>query len=145
MSWFVFVWFFVFCCFLGGCFCCFFIHPDQLTSDSLSLSFGFDLLFFTCGVRGRFFFFRLFDGPTNKYKYKYIHIFYLWQNIHNIQANEWCSILLLVPDEDLRYILEYMYLPTPPHEQDVTKGQFFKWSLIGVNSQFSFSETGCHI
>ena len=33
--------------------------------------------------------------------------------------------------------------PTPPHEQDVTQGQFFKWSKTGLNSEFSFSLAGC--
>ena len=30
-----------------------------------------------------------------------------------------------------------IYLPTPPHQQDVT--QFSKWNLTGLNSEFSFS------
>ena len=34
--------------------------------------------------------------------------------------------------------------PTPPHEQDVTSAQFYKWSLTGMNLGFSFSETGYH-
>ena len=29
--------------------------------------------------------------------------------------------------------------PTPPLGQDTTQGQFFKWSLTGLNSEFSFS------
>ena len=29
--------------------------------------------------------------------------------------------------------------PTPPLGQDMTQGQFFKWSLTGLNSEFSFS------
>ena len=29
--------------------------------------------------------------------------------------------------------------PTPPVGQDMTQGQFFKWSLTGLNSKFSFS------
>ena len=33
----------------------------------------------------------------------------------------------------------YTYLPTPPLEQDMTQGQFFERSLIGLNSEFSFS------
>ena len=28
-------------------------------------------------------------------------------------------------------IIAYIYLPTPPHEQDATQGQFFKRSLTG--------------
>ena len=31
------------------------------------------------------------------------------------------------------------YLPTPPFGQDMTQGQFFKRSLTGLNSEFSFS------
>ena len=31
------------------------------------------------------------------------------------------------------------YLPTPPLEQDITQGHFFKRSLTGLNSEFSFS------
>ena len=35
------------------------------------------------------------------------------------------------------------YLPTPPLGQDMTQGQFFKRSLTGLNSEFSFSWTSC--
>ena len=35
------------------------------------------------------------------------------------------------------------YLPTPPLGQDMTQGQFFKQSLTGLNSEFSFSKTSC--
>ena len=38
---------------------------------------------------------------------------------------------------------EYIYLPTPPLGQDMTQGQFFKRSLTGFNSEFSFSNTSC--
>ena len=31
------------------------------------------------------------------------------------------------------------YLPTPLLGQDMTQGQFFKRSLTGLNSEFSFS------
>ena len=33
--------------------------------------------------------------------------------------------------------------PTPPLGQDMTKAQFFKRSLAGLNSEFSFSQTSC--
>ena len=33
----------------------------------------------------------------------------------------------------------HSYLPTPPLGQDMTQGQFFKRSLAGLNSEFSFS------
>ena len=39
------------------------------------------------------------------------------------------------------YVLSY--LPTPPLGQDMTQGQLFKRSLIGLNSEFSFSYTSC--
>ena len=35
------------------------------------------------------------------------------------------------------------YLPTPPFGQDMTRCQFFKRSLTGLNSEFPFSETSC--
>ena len=34
------------------------------------------------------------------------------------------------------------YLPTIPHEQDVTQGQFFKRSLTCLYLKFSFSKSG---
>ena len=37
------------------------------------------------------------------------------------------------------YIISYHIYPTPPLGQDMTKGQFFKRSLTGLNSEFSFS------
>ena len=41
-----------------------------------------------------------------------------------------------------KYIWHHIY-PTPPLEQDMTQGQFFKRSLTGLNSEFSFSKTSC--
>ena len=37
--------------------------------------------------------------------------------------------------------VQYVYhiYPTPPLGQDMTQGQFFKRSLTGLNSEFSFS------
>ena len=41
-------------------------------------------------------------------------------------------------------IIWWYYLPTPPLGQDMTQNQFFfKWSLTGLNSEFSFSWTSC--
>ena len=37
-----------------------------------------------------------------------------------------------------------MYLSTSLYKKDVTQGQFFKWNVIGLNSEFSFSKTGCY-
>ena len=47
------------------------------------------------------------------------------------QSYEWSSALL--------YNSVWYYLPTPPLGQDMTQGQFFKRSLTGLNSEFSFS------
>ena len=38
-----------------------------------------------------------------------------------------------------RWPYSWYYLPTPPLGQDMTQGQFFKRSLTGLNSEFSFS------
>ena len=37
----------------------------------------------------------------------------------------------------IMYVISYF--PTPPLRQDMTQGQFFKQSLTGLNSEFSFS------
>ena len=42
------------------------------------------------------------------------------------------------PDEVKTTLYSPIY-PTPPLEQDVTQDQFFKRSLAGLNSEFSFS------
>ena len=42
------------------------------------------------------------------------------------------------------YIYIYVYIPTPLHEEDVKRKQFFKHSLTDLKSEFSFSLTGCH-
>ena len=45
-------------------------------------------------------------------------------------------------DSEYIYIYIYIYIhiyPTPPLGQDMTQGQFFKRSLTGLNSEFSFS------
>ena len=39
--------------------------------------------------------------------------------------------------------IENPYLPNPPLGQDMTQSQFFKRSLIGFNSEFTFSYTSC--
>ena len=42
---------------------------------------------------------------------------------------------------ELFHPLIYPYLPTPALEQDMIQGHFFKRSLTGLNSEFSFSKT----
>ena len=53
---------------------------------------------------------------------------YLW---HDTTHNSVCVCMYI-------YIYECMYLPTTSHRQDVRQGQFFKLSLRGKNSEFSF-------
>ena len=44
----------------------------------------------------------------------------------------------------IQYLYElYTYLPTPSLGHVMTQGHFFKRSLTGLNSEFSFSETSC--
>ena len=40
---------------------------------------------------------------------------------------------------DAEYSRNIHIYPTPPLGQDMTQGQFFKQSLTGLNSEFSFS------
>ena len=56
-----------------------------------------------------------------------------WEKKRDIIINE----KVLISLEDRAYIISY--LPTPPLGQDMTQGQFFKRSLTGLNSEFSFS------
>ena len=44
-----------------------------------------------------------------------------------------------VQERFIQPLYVYMYVPTLPHGQHVTQGQFFKWSLTGLDSEFSFS------
>ena len=37
------------------------------------------------------------------------------------------------------HVWSYHIYPTPPLGQDMTQGQFFKRSVTGLNSEFSFS------
>ena len=39
----------------------------------------------------------------------------------------------------IQIIYDYHIYSTPPLGQDMTQGQFFKRSLTGLNSEFSFS------
>ena len=41
--------------------------------------------------------------------------------------------------ESTKEIIIYHIYPTPPLGQDMTQGQFFKRSLTGLISEFSFS------
>ena len=43
----------------------------------------------------------------------------------------------------LYFKMSSSYLPTPPLGQDMTQSNFFKRSLTGLNSEFSFSLTSC--
>ena len=64
---------------------------------------------------------------------------YSWLNPIYIRSNLYLMYqLLYIADE-----MNISYLLTPPLGQDMTQGPFFKWSLTGLNSEFSFSKTSC--
>ena len=68
---------------------------------------------------------------------------------YNITANfilddiKYIKTIGIDPEIEIYIIDLFFYfihiLPTPPHGQDMTQGQFFKRSLTGFNSEFSFS------
>ena len=51
--------------------------------------------------------------------------------------------LVILLDNEIITFFHKPYLPTPPLGQDMTQGQFFKRSLTGLNSEFSFCLTSC--
>ena len=55
--------------------------------------------------------------------------------------DSWPTETLQNPEDKTRDISNCIlsYLSTPPLGQDMTQGQFFKRSLTGFNSEFSFS------
>ena len=55
------------------------------------------------------------------------------KNLHELCVDLRCSL------EDLLEAVDDPIYPTPPLGQDMTQGQFFKRSLAGLNSEFSFS------
>ena len=42
------------------------------------------------------------------------------------------------------YVFTSMYLPNRSAQAGCDKGKYLKRSLTGLNSEFSFSKTGCH-
>ena len=86
--------------------------------------------------------------------YQHIREFFSYQNNHS-KVSKWLHIVnhnwsprtffkfSVVYSERQLSILKssfrWSYLPTPPLGQDMTQGQFFKRSLTGLNSKFSFS------
>ena len=57
-----------------------------------------------------------------------------------ISVAEFVFVMISYPSEIfLSNFLFYYIYPTPPLGQDMTQGQFFKRSLTGLNSEFSFS------
>ena len=57
----------------------------------------------------------------------------------------WCLVGCCCQDLFNIYIYMYIYkyLLTPSHKKEGTKGQFWKRNLKGLNSEFSFFQTGC--
>ena len=52
-------------------------------------------------------------------------------------------MLLITVVWSTSFLNGYTNLPTPKLGQDMTQGLFFKQSLTGLNSEFSFSQTSC--
>ena len=69
----------------------------------------------------------------------FVFFFFYWKFLF-FQSNDLFAafiyhVLRLLHDE----LVLLSYLPTPPLGQDMTQGQFFKRSLTGWNSEYSFS------
>ena len=62
----------------------------------------------------------------------------LYIYIQTIRVNGKVNLHIDQRNSILIYFL-LSYLPTLPLGQDTTQGQFFKQSLTGLNSEFSFS------
>ena len=63
----------------------------------------------------------------------YIHVY------SYIHPNFLLDLLSIQITYQVNVYLCYHIYPTPPLGQVLTQGQFFKQSLIGLNSEFSFS------
>ena len=93
----------------------------------------------------------LVQFPSNFFSIHFvsIHVVHLYSNIHTTAA--WKKFCFDLSDRAEFHMIDGLliaiyafarclsYLPTPPLGQDMTQGQFFKRSLTGLNSEFSFS------
>ena len=57
------------------------------------------------------------------------------------KAQNFCIIIITIKNIKLplNQIKTNHIYPTPPLGLDMTQSQFFKWTLTGLNSEFSFS------
>ena len=60
-------------------------------------------------------------------------------SLSDSKSSQISRILLSIRD----YLINAYIYPTPPLGQYMTQGHFFKRSLTGLNSEFSFSWTSC--
>ena len=65
-----------------------------------------------------------------------VHVVHSYSSIETTAAWKKLRFILLVRSDF--HMTDHIY-PTPPLGQDMTQGQFFKRSLTGLNSEFSFS------
>ena len=67
--------------------------------------------------------------------------------MQSVLSRIWTRVAVSIFYDDNHYTtgrLTNLHLPTPLLGQDMTQGQYcFKWSLKGLNSEFSFSKTSC--
>ena len=79
------------------------------------------------------------DGSSHWSVYGINNIFFSFKIQWNIRFwYLWCFQSQVSRDCEYFFIFYHIY-PTPPLRQDMTQGQFFKRSLTGLNSEFSFS------
>ena len=108
--------------------------PEYLTSVTVKVFYSFDEI----SVAGHG-----FEKPScsseELFPYFFFHL-YLFDDVRFLCSKELIIFPLLLLSLLLLLII---ILPTPPLGQDMTQGQFFKRSLTGFNSEFSFSLTSC--
>ena len=80
-------------------------------------------------------------GSFNVFQIEYLQILYMYeQALNNLQVLIWHNPINQPTDSwELNVQWRYRIYPTPPPEQNMTQSQFFKRSLTGLNSEFSFS------
>ena len=59
--------------------------------------------------------------------------------MQSVSFRIWTRVAVSISYDDNHYTTGTNFLQTPLLGQDMTQGQFFKRSLTGLNSEFSFS------
>ena len=63
--------------------------------------------------------------------------------MHSVRSRIWTRVAVSIPPTTITITPRAPLFFSPPLGQDMTQGQFFKRSLTGFNSEFSFSLTSC--